>query len=55
MRLIDADALKKYYSWLNEESQLKKRDFDAIVDMQPEAHIEMVDSEIRICMRHKEK
>lgn len=32
MRLIDADKLKKHYSWWNNEN---KEIFDAIVDMQP--------------------
>jgi hypothetical protein len=51
-RLIDAEVLKKHYSWWNNE---EKELFDAIVDAQPTAYsvesvVEQIDDfEIRCC------
>ena len=40
MRLIDADKLKKHYAWWDsvcamDELKERKKDFDAIIDLQP--------------------
>ena len=35
MRLIDTDALKAHYAWLDYDTTLTKLEVDAIVDCQP--------------------
>ena len=37
MRLIDADKLKRHYSWWEDFENLReqKKDFDTIIDLQP--------------------
>lgn len=47
MRLIDADKLKKHYSWWQGGTLAKtldemKRDFDTIIDLQPTVEAEPV-------------